>query len=354
MWQPDRRLFAHTLRLTQTPEGATMQAEGVSWRYTAIAALGLSRAPLDVQRDVLGGMSATDLARQLAERLGRSATCEYEAAALTAWAVAEVGLEPRPDLLAWLADREAADPAVSTVGLSWAVCAAHASTPLSTDGAVRRAADRILALGVPRLLRGQGAGSIFPHRLRLAPRHGPREHVGSFADQIYPVQALSRHARSTGDAQALAAANRCARRLVETQGPDGQWWWHYDTRTGRVVERYPVYSVHQHAMAPMALADLEAAGGDRTAQAVAAGVSWLWQHPECGDDLIDPGRCVVWRKVGRRERLKVVRGMAALTTAIRPAWVMPGVDSIFPPGPIDRECRPYELGWLLYAWGDSR
>ena len=23
---------------------------------------------------------------------------------------------------------------------------------------------------------------------------------------------------------------------------------------------------------------------------------------------------------------------------------------MFPPGPIDYECRPYELGWLLYAW----
>jgi len=22
-----------------------------------------------------------------------------------------------------------------------------------------------------------------------------------------------------------------------------------------------------------------------------------------------------------------------------------------PPGRVDYECRPYELGWLLYAWG---
>jgi hypothetical protein len=29
---------------------------------------------------------------------------------------------------------------------------------------------------------------------------------------------------------------------------------------------------------------------------------------------------------------------------------MSWLDLIFPPGVVDRECRPFELGWLLYAW----
>ena len=43
----------------------------------------------------------------------------------------------------------------------------------------------------------------------------------------------------------------------------GEWPWHYDSVTGRVVSRYPVFSVHQHAMGPMMLfAASEATGVD--------------------------------------------------------------------------------------------
>jgi hypothetical protein len=58
----------------------------------------------------------------------------------------------------------------------------------------------------------------------------------------------------------------------------------------------------------------------------------------------------VWRKAGRRERGKAARVAASVTTAIRPGWHLPGVDRLLPPSRIDHECRPYELGWLLYAW----
>ena len=70
--------------------------------------------------------------------------------------------------------------------------------------------------------------------------------------------------------------------ICELQGPDGQWWWHYDTRTGKVVEGYPVYSVHQDSMAPMALLDLEDAGGPQHSEAITRGlvvtVPGLEQH----------------------------------------------------------------------------
>jgi len=29
---------------------------------------------------------------------------------------------------------------------------------------------------------------------------------------------------------------------------------------------------------------------------------------------------------------------------------VPLLDRLYRPGPVDRECRPYELGWLLLAW----
>jgi hypothetical protein len=43
-----------------------------------------------------------------------------------------------------------------------------------------------------------------------------------------------------------------------------------------------------------------------------------------------------------------------VTTALRPGLHLPGLDRAFPPDLIDHECRPYELGWLLYAWLPAR
>lgn len=134
------------------------------------------------------------------------------------------------------------------------------------------------------------------------------------------------------------------------QGPEGQWWWHYDTRDGSVVEGYPVYSVHQHAMGPMALLDLREAGGADHLGAVAKGLRWLDRHPEVDAPLVSEQQGVIWRKVGRSEPRKAVRMISAVTTALKPGLHLPGLDAIFPPDRVDRECRPYELGWLLYAW----
>jgi hypothetical protein len=117
-----------------------------------------------------------------------------------------------------------------------------------------------------------------------------------------------------------------------------------------VVEGYPVYSVHQYAMAPMALMDLFSAGGDDHRESIEFGVRWLATHPQVLGELVDRRFGVVWRKVGRREPPKAVRKLNAATTAMRPGLKVPGLDRLCPTTNIDHECRPYELGWLLYAW----
>ena len=42
-----------------------------------------------------------------------------------------------------------------------------------------------------------------------------------------------------------------------------------------------------------------------------------------------------------------------MITMNRPGARIPFLESLLPPGPIDYECRPHELGWLLYAWSGS-
>jgi hypothetical protein len=83
---------------------------------------------------------------------------------------------------------------------------------------------------------------------------------------------------------------------------------------------------------------------------VARGLEWLLTHPETAADLICDELDVVWRKVGRHEPSKLVRKARSAASATAPGLRLPWLDVVFPPGRVDRECRPFELGWLLYAW----
>jgi hypothetical protein len=199
-----------------------------------------------------------------------------------------------------------------------------------------------------RLLTARGS-AVYPHTTG-GDTPWYRSHVGSFADQVYPIQALARLHESADDPEALAIANSVAGVICAAQGPAGQWWWHYDSRTGEVVEGYPVYSVHQHAMAPMALLDLADAGGDDHLGAIRRGLRWLAGPPEADEDLVLDDPPITWRKVARRDPRKVVRGLRAASTRIHPGMSWPALDRVYQPGAVDHECRPYELGWLLLTW----
>lgn len=341
-YDTDTGEFAQTVRLTGGP-GVPPRREGTNLRYAAMAALGLSRLGVDEQRAVLGGTTAAELARAT----GVLAREQHDpgAVALAAWAVAEAAGTIDTALFARLGATISSGRPLDTVTLSWIVTATVA------------AGGDLLTMGSAmsqRLLEAQGAAGIFPHVVPASSQNRWRRHVGSFADQVYPLQALARMSRASGDTTLLEAAELTAGRICDLQGRDGQWWWHYDARTGDVVERYPVYSVHQHAMAPMTLFDLEDAGGtDRTTQIV-RGLRWIDRHPEVDEPLVADALGLVWRKAGRRERAKAVRRISAVTTAIRPGTHLPGLDRMFPVDRVDHECRPYELGWLLYAWLPAR
>lgn len=344
-YRPTTAEFTQTVRLVRRPDGVALQQEGTNLRYAAIVALGLARMPLDVQQGVLDGRTADALGALVAERaVGDPDT---GAVALAAWVSAEVRGVVDSALLDDLAGRLASGAALPTVDTSWALTAAVAALAIDASSP---AAATVRSLARERLLAAQGPQGLFPHALPADSLGRWRSHVGCFADQVYPIQALARLAASNADETALAAAERCAARIVQLQGPQGQWWWHYDWRDGTVVEGFPVYSVHQHAMGPMALFDLSEAGGTDHAEAVARGLRWLDTHPEVLEELVSTKHHLVWRKVGRREPPKAARSLSAATTSVSRGLKVPGLDTVLPPVRVDHECRPYELGWLLYAW----
>lgn len=338
--------FAYTL--AAGPDGQVLP-RGASTRDAIIAALGIAHLPEAQRRAVLAGQDCDDLLGLLARQLDQMTS--RGDVALLCWALAQAGHGELPLALSRL--RELDQPAIAgprpddqldMASAAWIVTALVAARPLAD-------VEQHLGGARSRLLTARRA--LFPH-LASGQRPWYRAHLASFADQVYPVQALARLHASADDQEALDAANVVAGLICEAQGGAGQWWWHYDTRTGNVVECYPVYSVHQHAMAPMALLDLADAGGDSHADAVIAGLSWLSGPPESAESLVVDDPPVIWRKVARDDRHKLARGLAMITSRAVPGWRAPWLDRAFPPGVIDRECRPYELGWLLYAWLSTR
>lgn len=343
MFDRTRGLFVFRVRRVA---GGPPRPEGFSHRYTAIALLGLAEAPPEAAREVLAGRTPQDVARGLLDRLEHNDNLGD--VALTLWAARRLEVDGREAALRRLRQMDPISRPHPTVELAWALSAVVAEDGLSDAAAMR-------APLAERLIAACPASGIFPHHIPASASPRLRRHVGCFADQVYPILALSHAARAGCHPAALRVAQRTAARICAELGPAGQWWWHYDTRTGRVIEGYPVYSVHQDSMAPMALLALAQVGGPWHGEAVERGLDWLDASPELGGgSLIDERQRVIWRKVARREPRKFVRRMQAACSAVHRSLRVPAVDWVFSASSVDDECRPYHLGWILYAWSGSR
>jgi hypothetical protein len=313
---------------------------GESIRYTLIVLLGLLRAEaagLETSlapsrlRDAIDAaldrpeVTPGDVALRLwVEARGDSGSAEALIGRLERLLAANGGLAAREGLeLAWIVTGLAALPELDTRGRA-----------LLGD-----ALDQLIEVN-------QADSGLFRH---FGVPSG-RRRFPNFATEIYSVLALAVAGGRGHDERALPAARRAADRLLELQLPDGGWPWMYDAERGRVVERYEVYSVHQHGMAPMTLAELTAATGDeRYAAAGRRGVPWMFGANDLGAEMAPLERGMTYRSIRRRrplDRLWLYANVAGSTAArplVRDGRLLE----------INRTCRPYELGWLIEAWADA-
>ena len=332
---PDRNLYCRQLR--DTTWDVTWATEDLT--STAICLLGLDRAgvsPADVGLDV----SAT-----LAALVGSARAHGYNGAmGLVIWANAVCDGMPVDELLREagfaLADFDRAVAPLTSMETAWLTSGLIHEQRRSQTAAV----EGWVAAAVAELLsRYRRDTRVMAHASGAAPlSHRLRRNVANFADQVYSVQAFSFAALAVGHDDAGRCGAELAGRMVELQGDRGQWWWHYDPRDGGVAQAYPVYSVHQHGMAPMALAAVKATGKADHADAADLSRRWLTSN-EMGVSLIDQAAQTVWRDIEYVEG-----GWSGLCRRVRSVLGWKREDER-PRLKVNFETRPYEWAWCLYA-----
>ncbi len=270
MFDPKTQLFCHRLKLG--PEG--LAREGTSHRYTVMSLLGLHRY------ETTGGVSPIEIGTAL-DSLFRdySWVDNIGDAGLLLWLAALAA----PERLSGLCSGLHVESALArfqgaregrTMELAWFL-AGLSHVALAKSEQLPKLEGLAMAT-FESLKRNQGRHGIFGHQAAGRSVGGVlRGRIGSFADQVYPIYALTRFAQAYAISPAFDLARRCADAICHAQGELGQWWWHYDGSSGRVFQKYPVYSVHQHGMAPMALLALGEATGSDYSGPVHRGLAWI-------------------------------------------------------------------------------
>ena len=342
MFDQQRQLFCY--RLKKTDQGMVQQ--GISQRYTMMTLMGLHRltqagaaSPFETKPileallsdlswvDNIGdlgvilwlcGVVCPERLAQLEFRLGLSD-------ALTQYRSARQGVTME---LAWF-----------LTGLSYWVQAYPKK---------RTQLEPIAFETYKRMTKNQGERGFFGHQSTTGSIAGmARGRTGSFADQVYPIYAMAQFSKAYQHDESAQRALKCALGICAEQGALGQWWWHYDAPGGRVADGYPVFSVHQHAMGPMTLFGLGEVINHNFDEWIYKGLRWVNSNNELRYDMEDPSNDVIWRCIFRSRR-SVGRYVKAAFGHYSDAVKQENREDL----KILFECRPYELGWLLYAFAN--
>jgi hypothetical protein len=326
---PQTGLFSRQLRDgTWAPTG-----EKEATTSTAICLITLSRAGIPLE--ALG--ANTDRSLHALNRLVQS---NPGATGLAIWANAVNGGTGYRALLGPGRGVRHLLPALTTMESAWLLSGLLHAQRVEASTELTAAIDQTLS----ELLRRQGRHGLFAHAGKAArPADLLRRQVANFADQIYPVQALAFAAIVLGSQKVRDAARRGANALLARRGPLGQWWWHYNPDSGAVSRNYPVYSVHQHGMAPMAFMTLSAAGARDYRDLAWPGLDWLHDN-ELGVQMLDATSGTIWRDIEADEsslskRLRDVRELLGPVSDRNAAARLR----------LNLETRPYEWGWCLLA-----
>ena len=194
--------------------------------------------------------------------------------------------------------------------------------------------------------------SQYVHPATGLPRHSVaryRAHTVSFGSTVYFLRAMYEHSEAFGSDVARDLFVAGVERVLEIQGPDGAWPWMIDVRSGLPFDIYPIFTVHQDSMALLFLLPAERCGVAGVLEAIERSVKWNFGHNELSTRMVQSKPYPwIYRSIQRDERSpRARRYLRGLGPASR------GYPARSPSVCINRECRSYHLGWVLYTWSGT-
>jgi hypothetical protein len=328
-WDDERALYSFSATLGPGGELVQDWSHPHTVRYTINSLLGLHAA---IGTDALPAIEAfgSRHASQISNPadLGLFAVLTTECGDLAGAASALTGIDAATALPAVRLDMQ------DLGWMLWGACAcARAGVP-GGEAAARRLLDRIL--------------DEFVHPLTGLPLHSVRTYrrnVVSFGSLVYFLRALHEAARTLEDERAAVRFREGVERAIALQGPQGEWPWMIDVARGCAFDRYPVFAVHQDSMSMLFLLPAVAAGLPGASQAVERSLRWVHGENELGVRMaVDEPFFFAYRAIERDEHAAKARRYAR--------WLAHADAGAAPTSSlrVNRECRSYHLGWILYAW----
>lgn len=195
--------------------------------------------------------------------------------------------------------------------------------------------------------------NLFLHRDPCYSKLNLRYNIGNFADQIYSIYTFSMMTKLTDEKKYLKTAEACANKLVSVQGEKGQWWWHYNASDGSVIQKFPVFSVHQDSMAPFSLMALSDVSENNYSPYISLGMRWIINENELTTNMINEDKNFVRRGIQRKSLLSKIQKLTTVASKFSSIFSLP--DKFDQPKYLEvmNWEHSYNLGWILYAYNEE-
>jgi hypothetical protein len=336
-WLPDQGRWSHIYHLDgRDPPNESLAQSDVF--YTLNVLLGCARV-----QQLPGSIDVPGIFQWNVQQLLRLPVEKY-AFGMALWAAAELKLEVPIDIVRYVRDFLSKKD-------NWRTFRAQDLGMILT-GVVAQAqidpkqwrvfADELFAFLIARY---HGTSGLF-----FDAPFGLRRRFASFASQTYLTLACYSYGEFTNNCRAIEIASACTRKLIELQGPSGEWPWFLDAKKGLILDFYEVYSVHQCGMAPAFLERAEHHNVPGARDALIRGFKWILGDNQLARPmLISQLQMTIRSQVRKRElHSKKLRMIRALRNSFfgHPARLIDPADLR-----LRLECRSYELGWILWSFG---
>jgi hypothetical protein len=312
-------------------------------RYSINSLLGLRR---EAQFNPHAQVSVTEVDRMVDRFLDRQYRAIRSPAdfGLLSLLLADRGPAPELERTLHKLGEVAAEPSalrrLSLQDLSWILWGTTSAAQRKLAGAARIAHD---VFSVVRNDFVDASSGLATHRRSLY-----RRGLVSFGSTVYFLRSSYEYSRFAGDPYAHQLFSDGVQKMIDVQGPSGEWPWLLRVRTATPIQFYPVFSVHQDSMAMLFLLPALDDGMNGVRRAVNRSFAWALGRNELGVPMLWSEPYFAYRSVERTDMFpRLQRYLRATCNVALGQQDGPAHGTGVRLNP---ECRSYHLGWILYAW----